>query len=82
MRRRRRLRACCRAEAVATPAALMVDRLAHSSTADGRVTMLCGSGCQGAHDEVLALADRLKSSYRACVPGKEHVEWTTRLMSA
>jgi len=28
---------------------------------DGRVTMLCGSGCQGAHAQLLALAQCLKA---------------------
>src|ERR1700720_3644503 len=47
--------------AVATPSNVDVDRLAALLNGDGRVTMLCGSGCQGAHDQVLALADRLKA---------------------
>ena len=37
--------------------------------------MLCGSGCQGAHDEVLGLADRLKAPIVHAFRGKEHVEW-------
>ena len=37
--------------------------------------MLCGSGCQGAHDQVLALADRLKAPIVHAFRGKEHVEW-------
>src|SRR5712672_1582099 len=40
--------------AIAMPARVDVDRLATLLDGDGRVTMLCGSGCQGAHDEVLA----------------------------
>jgi len=47
--------------AVAMPTRADVDRLAALLNGDGRVTMLCGSGCQGAHDQVLALADRLKA---------------------
>src|SRR5712671_4819606 len=46
--------------AVATPSNVDVDRLAALLNGEGRVTMLCGSGCEGAHDQVLALADRLK----------------------
>jgi pyruvate dehydrogenase (quinone) len=61
--------------AVATPARVDVDRLAALLNGDGRVTMLCGSGCQGAHDEVLALADRLKAPIVHAFRGKEHVEW-------
>src|ERR1700676_2174020 len=61
--------------AVATPTHADVDRLAALLNRDGRVTMLCGSGCQGAHDEVLALADRLKAPIVHALRGKEHVEW-------
>ena len=40
-----------------------------------RVTVLCGSGCQGAHDQLLALGDRLKAPMVHALRGKEHVEW-------
>src|SRR5712672_1192744 len=62
-------------QAVAMPARVDVDRLAALLNSDGRVTMLCGSGCQGAHDEVLTLADRLKAPIVHAFRGKEHVEW-------
>src|SRR6266404_5281116 len=62
-------------KAVAMPTRADVDRLAARLNSDGRVTMLCGSGCQGAHDEVLALADRLKAPIVHAFRGKEHVEW-------
>src|SRR5712664_2985759 len=62
-------------QAVAMPTRADVDRLAALLNSDGRVTMLCGSGCQGAHDEVLALADRLKAPIVHAFRGKEHVEW-------
>src|ERR1700739_1727511 len=62
-------------QAVATPAWANVERLADLLSGDGRVTLLCGSGCQGAHDEVLALADRLKAPIVHAFRGKEHVEW-------
>src|SRR5271155_370836 len=52
-----------------------VDRLAKLLNGDGRVTMLCGSGCQGAHDQVLALADRLKAPIVHALRGKEYIEW-------
>ncbi|HEY0523643.1 MAG TPA: ubiquinone-dependent pyruvate dehydrogenase [Stellaceae bacterium] len=41
----------------------------------GRVTMLCGGGCAGAHDEVVALADRLKAPIVHAMRGKEFVEY-------
>ena len=47
--------------AVAIPQRADIDRLAALLKGEGRVTMLCGSGCQDAHDHVLALADRLKA---------------------
>ena len=61
--------------AVAMPARADIDRLATLLNGDGRVTMLCGSGCQGAHDEALALADRLKAPIVHALRGKEHIEW-------
>jgi pyruvate dehydrogenase (quinone) len=61
--------------AVAMPTHADVDRLAALLNGEGRVTMLCGSGCQGAHDQVLALADRLKAPIVHAFRGKEHVEW-------
>ncbi len=61
--------------AVAMPTRADLDRLAALLNGDGRVTMLCGSGCQGAHDQVLALADRLKAPIVHAFRGKEHVEW-------
>jgi len=62
-------------QAVAMPARVDVDRLAALLNSDGRVTLLCGSGCEGVHDEVLALADRLKAPIVHAFRGKEHVEW-------
>jgi pyruvate dehydrogenase (quinone) len=48
-------------QTVVMPTRANVNRLAELLNSDGRVTMLCGSGCQGAHDEVLALADHLQA---------------------
>src|SRR5258708_910169 len=56
--------------AIAMPTRVDVDRLAALLNSEGRVTMLCGSGCQGAHDEVLALADPLKAPLRHAFRGK------------
>jgi pyruvate dehydrogenase (quinone) len=39
------------------------------------VTLMCGSGCAGYHDEVVALADRLGAPVVHALRGKEHVEW-------
>jgi pyruvate dehydrogenase (quinone) len=61
--------------AVVTPPRDDVDLLAALLNGQGRVTMLCGSGCQGAHDQVLALADRLKAPIVHAFRGKEYIEW-------
>ena len=39
-----------------------------------RVTLLCGSGCRDAHDEVLALCDKLKSPVVTALRGKQYIE--------
>src|SRR5260370_29894597 len=52
-----------------------LDRLAVLLNGDARVTMLCGSGCQGAHEQLLSLAERLKAPIVHALKGKEHVEW-------
>src|SRR6201998_3118142 len=61
--------------AVVTPAAVDLDRLAALLNGKSRVTVLCGSGCEGAHDQLLALGDRLKAPMVHALRGKEHVEW-------
>jgi len=40
-----------------------------------RVTLFCGAGCAGAHDEVVELAQKLKSPVVHSLRGKEHVEY-------
>jgi pyruvate dehydrogenase (quinone) len=60
---------------VVTPERRDLDRLAALLNGGGRVTLLCGSGCQGAHDELLALGERLKAPMVHALRGKEHVEW-------
>ncbi len=60
---------------VMVPSATDLDQLAAMLNGDGRVTLLCGSGCAGAHDELLALGERLKAPMVHAMRGKEHVEW-------
>ena len=60
---------------VTVPAKVELDRLAALLNGGRRVTLLCGSGCAGAHDELLALGKRLKSPMVHALRGKEHVEW-------
>ena len=40
-----------------------------------RVTMFCGAGCAGAHDEVVALAGKLKAPIVHTLRGKEYIEY-------
>jgi pyruvate dehydrogenase (quinone) len=41
----------------------------------GRVTILAGAGCAGAHAELLAIAGRLQAPVVHAMRGKEHVEY-------
>src|SRR5947209_14725208 len=49
------------AQPAVAPANADLERLAALLNGDGRVTILCGSGCQGAHEQLLALAQCLKA---------------------
>ena len=61
---------------IVTPSRPDLDRLAALLNGeDARITILCGSGCQGAHDELLALGERLKAPMVHALRGKEYVEW-------
>jgi pyruvate dehydrogenase (quinone) len=60
---------------IVTPSRSDLDRLAALLNGDDRVTILCGSGCQGAHDELIELGARLKAPMVHALRGKEHVEW-------
>jgi pyruvate dehydrogenase (quinone) len=60
---------------VIMPARSDLERLATLLNGESRVTILCGSGCAGAHDELLAIGERLKAPMVHAMRGKEHVEW-------
>ena len=60
---------------VVVPADADLNALASLLNGDARVTLLCGSGCAGAHDEVVALAERLKAPVVHALKGKEYVEY-------
>lgn len=57
------------------PAAGDVQRLADLLNGSTRTTILCGSGCAGSHDLLVALAGKLKAPIVHAMRGKEHVEW-------
>jgi pyruvate dehydrogenase (quinone) len=60
---------------VVMPEKRALDRLAALLNGEGQVTILCGSGCAGAHNELLALGERLKAPMVHALRGKEYVEW-------
>ncbi len=60
---------------VVTPHPSQVQALADLLNSAGRVTLFCGRGCAGAHAELMALADALKSPIVHALGGKEHVEY-------
>ena len=60
---------------VVTPDKSDLDKLAKLLNDGGRITLLCGAGCAGAHDELMAIAERLQAPTVHAMRGKEHVEW-------
>ncbi|MBB3320351.1 MULTISPECIES: ubiquinone-dependent pyruvate dehydrogenase [unclassified Rhizobium] len=62
-------------EPVILPQDADLDNLASVLAESQRTTLLCGRGCEGAHDEVVALAERIKAPVVHALGGKEHVEW-------
>jgi pyruvate dehydrogenase (quinone) len=49
--------------------------LANLLNTSKRVTIMCGAGCAGAHDEVVELAGLLKAPVVHALRGKEHIEY-------
>jgi pyruvate dehydrogenase (quinone) len=56
------------------PVARDLDRLAALLNQSSAVTLLCGSGCANAHDEVVALADKLGAPVVHALRGKQYIE--------
>jgi pyruvate dehydrogenase (quinone) len=63
------------AQPVVRPADADLARLANLLNKGRRVTLFCGSGCAGAHAEVVALAEKLKAPVGYAFRGKECVEY-------
>jgi pyruvate dehydrogenase (quinone) len=63
------------AQPVTIPPPDAIEQLAAWLNQAGKVTLLCGSGCAGAHRQLLALADALKAPIVHAMKGKEHIEW-------
>lgn len=62
-------------KAVVRPADRDLEALADLLNGSGRVTLLCGRGCAGAHAELLQLAEAVKSPIVHALGGKEFVEY-------
>lgn len=60
---------------VTVPAAADIGRLVEMLEGSDAITLLCGGGCAGAHDEVVALADALAAPVVHALRGKEYLEW-------
>ncbi len=57
------------------PTEAELERLAELLNGSQKVTILAGSGTAGAHDAVVALAERLQAPVVHALRGKEHIEW-------
>ena len=60
---------------VVVPQQVDLRKLADLLNGAVRVTVLGGSGCEGAHSQLLALGEKLKAPMVHALKGKEHVEW-------
>ncbi|KGT94156.1 pyruvate dehydrogenase [Erwinia typographi] len=60
---------------VIQPPAEEMTKLAALLNEAGNITLMCGSGCAGAHAEVVKLAETLKAPVVHALRGKEHVEY-------
>jgi pyruvate dehydrogenase (quinone) len=58
-----------------TPSDAQLDQLASLLGSGRKVTLFCGRGCAGAHDDVVKLAETLKAPVVHALGGKEYVEW-------
>ncbi|WP_313552996.1 ubiquinone-dependent pyruvate dehydrogenase [Brevundimonas sp.] len=58
-----------------SPALNDVTQAAQLLNGADKAAILAGSGCAGAHDQVLALAEALQAPVVHALRGKEHVEW-------
>jgi pyruvate dehydrogenase (quinone) len=57
------------------PSADTVERMVSLLGETSKVTLLCGRGCEGAHDELIQFAEKLKAPIVHALGGKEFVEW-------
>ena len=60
---------------VIRPSERDLQHLASLLNQGSRITLFCGAGCAGAHQEVVELAKRLKAPIVHAFRGKEHIEY-------
>ncbi len=63
------------AKPVIRPAEPELHALAEMLNEGKRITLFCGAGCAGAHEEVVTLAAKLKAPIVHAFRGKEHLEY-------
>jgi pyruvate dehydrogenase (quinone) len=63
------------APANVVPAEADLQRLVELLDSSKAVTLLCGAGCAGAHDQVVALAEKLAAPVVHALRGKQHIEY-------
>ncbi|MBS0358434.1 MAG: ubiquinone-dependent pyruvate dehydrogenase [Proteobacteria bacterium] len=63
------------AQPVVTPSLDELKKIADLLNQSKKTTLFCGHGCAGAHDELMALCDTLKSPMVHTLRGKEFVEY-------
>lgn len=64
-----------RAQSRTVPAPHEIDRIAKALNGGGKVAIYGGSGCEGAHDAILALADKLKAPVAHTSRAKDFLEY-------
>jgi pyruvate dehydrogenase (quinone) len=64
-----------RATPVLRPSDAELDRIAQVLNAGTKIAIYGGSGCDGAHDEIIALADRLKAPIAHTSRAKDFLEY-------
>jgi pyruvate dehydrogenase (quinone) len=60
---------------VVTPAEEELKKLAQLLRYSSNIALMCGSGCAGAHKELVEFAGKLKAPIVHALRGKEHVEY-------
>lgn len=62
-------------QAIVRPSDNELEKLASYLNKGKRITLLCGSGCAGAHAELMTLCEKLKSPMVIALRGKEYLEY-------